>query len=225
MGRNTSATRRIGAAITASALLLGGAAVGTSAAQARPGPDRPATSSSKVNLNAPLSDRWLERQVDRTVTEQARAEFTQAKTTARETFAAAKEAAGDDREARATAKEQLMADLTVAVAAFDTATLPADQVQPVADYRAAISAAHVALAEATAAARQAHRTALKEARVTYGAAQEAATTREEKRAAGQAYRDAQSAANRAQVAAKKEAKAAFRAEVQAARDALIAALA
>ena len=217
--------RRIGAALAAGALLLGGAAVGTTAAQARPGDDRPSVSSSKPRPYAPQADRWLEQQVDRTVTEEADTAFEAAKTTARDAYDAAKEAAGDDREARAAAKDQLMADLAAAVAAFDAATLPAEQLQPVTDYRAAIVAAHTNLAQAMKDAREAHRTAKKEAREAYGAAREAATTREEMRAANQTYREAQRDANRAQVAAKKDAKADFRAEVQTARDALVAALA
>lgn len=221
--RHTS--RRIGAALAAGALLLGGAAVGTSSAQARPGDDRPSVSASKSNLNAPLADRWLELQVDRNVTDEALSDFESAKSTARETFSAAKEAAGDDRDARAAAKDQLMADLGAAVAAFDAATLPADQLQPVTDYRAAIAAARTTLAESVKDARLAHRTAKKDAREAYGAAREAATTREEMRAANQAFREAQRDANRANVAAKRDAKADFRVEVQAARDALVAALA
>jgi hypothetical protein len=226
--RNTESQRhtgrRIGAALAAGALLLGGAAVSTTAAQARPGDDRPSVSSSKPRPNAPLADRWLEQQVDRTVTEAARADFTAAKTTARETFAEAKEAAGADRDARTAAKDQLMADLAAALAAFDAATLPAEQLEPVTDYRAAIASARTDLADAVTSARAAHRTAKKEARDAYGAAREAATTRAEKQAANQAYREAQRDANRANVTAKKEARSTYRSDVQAARDALVAAL-
>jgi len=217
--------RRIGAALAAGALLLGGAAVGTNAAQARPGEDRPSVSSSKSNLNAPMSDRWLEQQVDRTVTDEARAAFETAKTTARETFAAAKEAAGDDREARAAAKEQLTADLAAAVAAFDAATLPPEQLQPVTEYRAAIAAARDALAQSRTQSVTDMRTAKKEAREAYGAAREAATTGPERRAAAQAYRDALRAVGVEFRQAKKDARTTFRADVQAARDALVAALA
>lgn len=118
-----------------------------------------------------------------------------------------------------------MVDLAAAVAAFDAATLPAEQLQPVTDYRAALAAARTTLAESVKDARLTLRTAKKEAREVYGAAREAATTREEKKAANQAYRAAQREANRANVTAKRDAKANFRAAVQAARDTLTTALA
>ncbi len=221
--RHTS--RRISAALAAGALLLGGAAVGTTTAQARPGDDRPSVSASKPRPNAPLADRWLEQQVDRTVTEAARADFTAAKTTARETFAEAKEAAGDDREARAVAKDQLMVDLAAAVAAFDAATLPAEQLQPVADYRAAIADAKSTFTGVQKAARADFKVAKKAAREAYGEAREAATTGQERRVAAQAYRDALRSANRDFRAAKADSRTDFRAAVQAARDTLTTALA
>jgi len=222
MTSNTS--RRIGAAVTAGALLLGGAAVGATTAQARPGGDGPSVSSTKPKPNAPQSDRWLESVVDRNVTEDAYSAFEAAKITAREAYTAAKEAAGDDRVARQAAKEAFQAAMQSAVSAFDAATLPAEQVQPVADYRDAIAVAHAALASGKAAAVADKRAAKKEAREAYGAARDAATTREEKRAAAKEYRQAQRMINKDFVAAKKEATATFRAEVKAARDALVAAL-
>lgn len=238
-------TSRVVSAVVAGALALTGVAVGAGVAQAgsssngvsvqdrddRPKPDKPhkpgkpdRPDDSVGQPGNPTGDTWLESVVTRTVTPEAQEAFDAEVAEARAALSTAMEEAGRDSEARDAAKATFRTSVQAAVAAFDAATLPADQVQPVADYRAAVAAAHVAKAEADDAAKAAFKAARAEAKSAFKAAKAAATTPDERRAAAKDYRAAVKAANQAHREAKSAARADKAAAIQAARDALVAAL-
>ena len=217
-------TQRIAAAIAAVSLIAGGAVAGATAASAHPGDNRPNSSATKPSHHAQVFDRWLDDQVDRTVTDEAQATFDAARAEAREALKAAMEAAGDDRDAKEAARAEFRTAMSAAVTAFDQATLPADQVQPVADYREALVVAKTARNNTEAAAKADFKAARAELRATFDAAKEVATTDEEKRDARQAFRSGMREAKGELKTAKQAAKDTFRSDIDTARDALVAAL-
>jgi hypothetical protein len=217
-------TQRIAAAIAAVSLIAGGAVAGATAASAHPGDNRPSSSTNKPSHHAQVFDRWLDEQVDRTVTDEAQATFDAVRAEAREALKAAMEAAGDDRDAKEAARAEFRTAMSTAVTAFDQATLPADQVQPVADYREALVVAKTTRNNTEAAAKADFNAARTELRATYDAAKEAATTDDERRDARQTFRSGMREAKGELKAAKQAAKDTFRADIATAQDALVAAL-
>ena len=215
---------RLVAAAAASALVVSGVIVGTGTAQAKPDATQSSISASKAGPSAQLSDRWLNRNVDRTVTQEAKTDFRAANEAGRDAYRAAMEAAGDDADAKAAAKGERRVALADAVAAYDAATLPAAQVAPVTQYRQAVAGAVEAKAVDQKAARSQFASTRTELRETYAEAKEAATTDDEISAAKSAYRSGVKEAKAALRVASKAATQDFRTDIKTARDALIAAL-
>jgi hypothetical protein len=208
----------------ATLLTLGGAATGVAAADLSE-PRTVATAEVQNRPGAPALDPWLESHVDRSITPQARRDLRTSVTTARSTLRADLREAGYDAAARDAALANYRASVALAVASFDTATLPPAQVAPVAAYRSAIRTAEdnarTALREADTARDQART----QARLDLRQALRAADTADERWAAQAAYREAMIAAQRAFRDATSQARTAAATAVAAARADLTAALA
>lgn len=169
-------------------------------------------------------DRWLESHVDRTATDGAKSALAAAMIEARTAYRAALEAAGSDEAAREAARVAYAADRSTAYLAFDTATLPVDQVAPVTAYRAAMQAAEGQLRDDILAAKSQLKIITDPARATFQEAMQAATTFAERRAAIDAFRAAVEPARDAFKVQLTAAQESVLASVQAARAALEAAI-
>ncbi len=110
------------------------------------------------------------------------------------------------------------------ILAFDTATLPADQLGPVTDYRAVVESATETRRSAVTSAKQDFKASTADAQATLKEALAAATNRDERKAAFAAYREAIQPAREAQRAAVSAATDTFKAAVEAARTALQSAI-
>ena len=169
-------------------------------------------------------DRWLESRITRTVTPEAIAALRDAMSAAREDLKVALEAAGDDAALREAAFTAYRAAEAAAVLAFDTATLPADQLAAVTAYRSALAAAETQLRADMKAAKDTLDAATVQARADLKAALAAATTREERRAAFEAFKAATEPARDAFKVSLRAAHETVKASVDAARAALEAAI-
>lgn len=169
-------------------------------------------------------DRWLESRVDRTVTPEAKEALQTAREAARNALRSALETAGSDAAAREAAWSAHASAMSAALLAFDTATLPADQVAAVTAYRAAIAGIESDLRTTLAAAKDQLKASTDAAREEFRAAMAAATTWEERKTAIDALKTATRPAREAFAAAMASARDNALAGVEAARTALEAAI-
>lgn len=221
-------TRRTVAATTA-ALLIAAGTVGAGATLAQARESHPPRHGIGVGhgapgMNGPLKDRWLESQVDRQVSAEARLALREALSSARDTYRLALESAGSDAALRETARRAYLTAVGEAVAAFDAATLPADVAAAVTAYRSAVRAAAEAVRTAIQESRGVLRVALDDARARLATALVSATTPDEEEAARSAFRTAVNAARTAHVASLHAAQENVKAAIEKARTDLLTAL-
>ena len=232
IGRSHMRIRRPVAAAAAVLLVGSGAIVGTATAASaheKPGHSQGPRPGAGDHGNpgghrGESRDRWLEAHVTRTVTPEAIAALRDAHKTAREGLRSALESAGDDAALRDAAFAAYRDAEAAALLAFDTATLPADQLAPVSAYRSALIAAEVQLRADLKAAKDTLDASTAQARADLKSALAAATTRDERRAAFEAFKAATEPAREAHKATLKAAHDTVKAAVEAARAALEAAI-
>jgi hypothetical protein len=207
-------------------IATGIAAAGTTTAQARDarGTGHEVGSGHGTSTLGPLKDRWLESRVTRSANREARRALTSALASARAIYRAALDESGQSARDREVARRAYLADVSLALRAFDAATLPADVLPAVSAYRSAIANASESLRASIVATRDALRRSMSAARDQLTEDLASAAGAEDRTAAYSAFRASVTAARESHLAALKVAKDAVQTAVAAARSDLAAAL-